>query len=199
MARMSADERRALLIDAAITVMAREGVAHTTTRAIVAEAGMQIGVFHYCFRSKEELILQVMQSMSRRTFAAVAGVLTMSRDPEELIQLATRAYWTDIAANPHEHLLSYELTQHALRQPGDEDAAVVQYANYYTGMEEFLTNIASIAGFSWRTPVDVLGRFVLAAIEGITIQWLVSRDEPMALALLDRLAAQLREDAGLAQ
>ena len=46
MARMSAADRRDKLVDAAIAVMSREGVANTTTRAIVAEAGMQIGVFH---------------------------------------------------------------------------------------------------------------------------------------------------------
>src|SRR5438552_2040265 len=114
MARMSAADRRALLVDAAIEVMCREGAAHTTTRAIVAEAGMQIGVFHYCFRSKEELVLEVMTTLGRRTYAAVNEVLPLSSDPVELIHLATRAYWTHIAAYPLEHLLTFELTQFAL-------------------------------------------------------------------------------------
>lgn len=197
MARMSVADRRALLTDAAIAVMAREGVANTTTRMIVAEAGMQIGVFHYCFRSKEELVVEVTRAMGRRTFAAATGVLTMSQDPAELIHLATRAYWTDVQARPLEHLMSYELTQHALRHPGDEGAATEQYAGYYAGMEQFLSVIAEVGGCSWRTPVDQLARFALATIEGITLQWLVSHDDAMALVVLDQLAAHLCADAGL--
>ena len=197
MARMSAAERRALLVEAAIAVMTREGVAHTTTRAVVAEAGMQIGVFHYCFRSKEELTLEVMETISRRMFAAVADALTSSTDPAEIIHRALRAYWADIEANPLQHLLNRELTQHALREPGEEEAAVVQYAGYAAGIEAFLSEIARVGDCTWRTPVDQLARFTLAAIEGTTIQWLISRDERMTVLLLDHLAAHLRADAGL--
>ncbi|WP_327320490.1 TetR family transcriptional regulator [Streptomyces sp. NBC_01235] len=49
MARMALKERREELIAAAIRVVTREGVARTTTRSIVREAGMTLGVFHYCF------------------------------------------------------------------------------------------------------------------------------------------------------
>ena len=49
-ARIPADERRQQLVEAAIRVMARDSVAQATTRAIVGEAGMPLGVFHYCFR-----------------------------------------------------------------------------------------------------------------------------------------------------
>jgi hypothetical protein len=58
MARMSAAERRALLVEAAIVVMSREGVAHTTTRAAVAGAGMQSGVVHYCSRLTQHALRQ---------------------------------------------------------------------------------------------------------------------------------------------
>ncbi len=197
MARMSVTQRRALLVEAAIAVMSRDGVAHTTTRAVVAEAGMQIGVFHYCFRSKEELILEVMETISRRMFAAVADVFSSSTDPAEIIHGALRAYWGDIRANPLQHLLNRELTQHALRQPGEEAAAVAQYAGYADGIEAFLVEIARIGGCTWRTPVDELARFTLATIEGVTIQWLVSRDEQMSQRLLDHLAAHLCADAEL--
>jgi AcrR family transcriptional regulator len=186
-----------MLVDAAIAVMSREGVAHTTTRAIVAEAGMQIGVFHYCFRSKEELVLEVIRTIGQRSFAAVAEVRTRSTDPAELIHLATRAYWEHIAANPLEHLLTFELTQYALRQPGHEDAATEQYASYYASTERLLTALCEVGDCTWRTPVDRLARFTLATVEGITMQWLVSRDDAMARALLDQLAQHLCDDAGL--
>ena len=51
MPRIAVDARRELLVEAAIRVMARDGVAKATTRSIVAEAGMALAAFHYSFRS----------------------------------------------------------------------------------------------------------------------------------------------------
>ena len=197
MARMSAAERRALLVEAAIAVMSREGVAHTTTRAVVAEAGMQIGVFHYCFRSKEELILEVMRTIGRRSFDAVAEVLTQSTDGTELLRLATRAFWSHIREHPLERLLVFELTHFALRYPGHEDAAREQYAGYLASTEQFLTAVARVSGCTWRTPVDQLARFTLGSVEGVSLQWLVDRDDDMALRMFDRIADQLIAECGL--
>lgn len=197
MARMSVEERRAKLIDAAIVVLARDGVAATTTRAIVAEAGMAIGVFHYCFRSKDELVLEVMRAINSRSYEAVGAVLQEPATPTERMRNAVRAYWSHIQAAPLEHLLTYELTHYALRQPGQNGAAIEQYASYYSGMEQLLGAFAQLGGFTWRTPMDALLRYTLAVIEGVTFQWLVHRDDVMAQRLLDHLADHLIADAGL--
>ena len=144
MTRMTAAERRALLVEAAIVVMSRDGVARTTTRAVVAEAGMQIGVFHYCFRSKDELILEVMHTIGRRSLSAVAEVLARSTDTAELLRLASRAFWTHIEAHPLERLLVFELTHYALRQPGQEEAAAAQYAGYQAGTDPELDQAVAL-------------------------------------------------------
>ncbi|WP_279106988.1 TetR/AcrR family transcriptional regulator [Gordonia paraffinivorans] len=60
--QISADVRRRLLMDAAMTVMKREGIAAASTRAICQEAGMAHGVFHYCFRSKYELFAALIEA-----------------------------------------------------------------------------------------------------------------------------------------
>ena len=54
--RLSSAERRALLLQAALRVIAEQGVAGATTRAIVAEAGMSLASFHYAFRSHAEMM-----------------------------------------------------------------------------------------------------------------------------------------------
>src|SRR4051794_26644382 len=197
MARMSAAERRAILIDAAITVMSREGVPHSTTRAIVAEAGMQIGVFHYCFRSKEELVLEVMREISHRSVVAVESAMQSSSDPAEVISSAVEAYWHHIENHPRVPLPSYELTSYAWRQRGNEGAAVAQYEYSYAAMAEGLRKAAEAGGFEWRTRVDALPPFVLAIVEGVTFQWLVNKDVDRARVLIDQLVDHLRRDAAL--
>jgi len=56
-------------------------------------------------------------------------------------------------------------------------------------------SLALVAGLALM--FDQLARFTLATVEGITFQWLVSRDEAMTRRLLDQLAAYLCVDAGV--
>ena len=56
MAYLSADDRRESILDAAVDVIASEGLAKMTTRRIAERAGAPLGALHYCFRNKEELL-----------------------------------------------------------------------------------------------------------------------------------------------
>ena len=198
-ARMSAEERRAELIDAAVVVLSRDGVAGTTTRSIVAEAGMQIGVFHYCFRSKEELMREVMKTVSEHSFDAVREVLAGGGDASELISGVIDAHWAHLCSRPQEHLLVYELTHYALRQPGEQPAAQAQYEHYLQAFEGFLHTVEEVGGVTWRSRTEVLSRLILATLQGLTFQWLVDRDDVMARQMLDDLIGRLHREAGLAE
>lgn len=189
MARLSAGERRAQLIDAAISVMAREGVAKATTRAIVAEAGLPLGVFHYCFRSKEELFGQVIEAITSRGVAAAMGeVVGRHHTVRDIIRASARAYWAEITRSPGERQVSYELTQYALRQPGLADVARRQYEHYLRQNIGFLTAVADSAGVEWTTPVPALARYLLGLIDGTTLIWLADRDREKAIAVFDEFA-----------
>ena len=59
MGRVSCAERRAALVRAALRVIHRDGVNGATTRAIVAEAHMSLASFHYAFRSRDEMIREL--------------------------------------------------------------------------------------------------------------------------------------------
>ncbi|HSV41743.1 MAG TPA: TetR family transcriptional regulator [Nocardioidaceae bacterium] len=182
MGRMSADERRELLVQAAIRVMTRDGVANATTRAIVAEADMPLGVFHYCFRSKEELIEQVMAAINEGTFDAVLPALTGNESFEEIVSGGLRAYWAHVVRDPQPHQLTYELTQYALRNA--PDAAHKQYDLYYDLTSKFLAATGEIAQHDWKVPVERLARYLLSVIEGVTFQWLVDGDADAGLDVL---------------
>jgi AcrR family transcriptional regulator len=194
---MSAAERRDRLIDAAIAVMARDGVPNTTTRAIVAEAGMQIGVFHYCFRSKDELIGEVARTINERSIDAVGEVLARTDDPAELIQGCVEAYWRRVESDPLEFQLIFELTHFALRQEGWRDGARAKREENVEAVSALLTAIAEKGSFTWRSPMEVLARYVLATLEGITFQWVVHRDAACAELLFATLVDWLYADAGL--
>jgi TetR/AcrR family transcriptional regulator, regulator of biofilm formation and stress response len=76
MARVPVEERRAALVDAALRVMVRGGLAAGTTRAVVAEAGMSLASFHYAFASRDELLRELVRRVVGREFSAAAAGMT---------------------------------------------------------------------------------------------------------------------------
>lgn len=194
MARMSVTERRQRLIDAAITAMLRDGVPDTSTRSIVAEAGMQIGVFHYCFRSKDELIVEVARTINQRAFSEIGDILSTSSSAEEAIRKGTTAYWNHVRANREERLLLFELTQSALRHEEQGAAALEQYHTYLHGMSGFLAAAAALENRRWRSGSDHMARYILAVLQGASLQWLVTSEEPETTAVLDHMVQTVVAD-----
>src|SRR5882762_5619620 len=91
--RLAVAERRRMLIAAAARVMARDGIAQTTTRAITAEAGMPRGSFHYCFRSKDELLRELATTVVGDMVQAAREVWATDRPIEENLKAGLRAIW----------------------------------------------------------------------------------------------------------
>ena len=69
--RLSADERQAAMINAALELIAEQGLAGTTVRAIAARAGVTPGLIRHYFASKQDLIAAAfeyhMSSMTQRS------------------------------------------------------------------------------------------------------------------------------------
>src|SRR2546430_7961718 len=63
----TAAERRADIIAATIRVLARDGIAETTTRKISAEAEVNQATLRYYFGSKDDLLFAVLQEMMQTT------------------------------------------------------------------------------------------------------------------------------------
>jgi len=78
--RVTAQDRRQQLIDAAIRVAEREGIAATTTRRIAAEAGARLATVHYCFRSKQELLEGVLSAIITELSEAARGHVRPGHD-----------------------------------------------------------------------------------------------------------------------
>ncbi|MFC4943388.1 TetR/AcrR family transcriptional regulator [Pseudonocardia sp. GCM10023141] len=195
MARVSAEVRREELVEAAIRVMARDGVAAATTRAIVAEAGMQLGFFSYCFTSKHELFLQVIETINRRNLLAGLSVIEPGEDLRSTMRASVRAYFRAVEENPGEHQVTYELTQVALRTPELADLARRQYEHYLQACADYLTTAAAASGTQWSAPLPVLARALHSALDGATLAWIVDRDSAAALDVLALFADHLATSA----
>jgi AcrR family transcriptional regulator len=180
-----------MLLAAAARVMARDGIAQTTTRAITEEAGMPRGSFHYCFRSKDELLRELITVVVGDMVQAARDAPGERGDLLQRLRTGLRALWGSVTEHPDEQLVLYELTTYALRDPATVELARWQYESYYGQATEYLTFVAEQEGIGWSLPMPTLARLLVTVIDGLSLNWLPDRDSAAALGVLDAFAAHL--------
>lgn len=191
MTRISAPERRAALIDAALRVTAREGIARATTRAVVAEAGMSLASFHYAFDSRDELIDELIRTVVARELQAVVPDLEPGIGLRDLVERGLVRYLEHLRADPEHEQAMLELTQYALRSPERRPLAIGQYARYTELATGTLNLAAAHTGAVWRVPVEQVAHVLVAFTDGLTLTWLVDRDDDAAHRVAEAAAGAI--------
>ncbi|MFB6832918.1 TetR/AcrR family transcriptional regulator [Streptomyces hydrogenans] len=189
MAHVPAAERRPQLINAAITLMAREGIAAGSTRAIAAELGVAQTTVHYTFGTKEDLYRAVMEQLTSNLVAQVEGAAPEGAGFEETIAALAVALWRTVEEGASGYRLLTELAMHALRTPGLGEARAAYYRQVNEVTERIVTEAASRTGFVLAQPADLLARFFLSGFDGLTMQRLYMPDKPTVEVDLGALVA----------
>jgi len=197
MTRMPSAERRCQLTEAAIRAMTRDGVPRTTTRSIAAEAGVSLSVFHCCFDSKHALIESVIETVTQHSVTVVREAIRPKATLRETVPAGFQAYWNHVSAHPGEHMLTYQLTQYALREPGFAHPARRQYELYSDTYTELVEQLSREMDFALRVPALVLARYPAAMTDGLTLNFLVLGDDSAWAGVLgtitDHVAGLVRE------
>jgi len=192
MTRIPPAARRTALVQAALRVVARDGVAAATTRRIVAEAGMPLASFHYVFSSRDELMAELVE-------LAVAGEqsdLEPAFDPppadlRDAIRSGLEHYFEGVRADPDREKAMFELTQWALRDAAFAPLAGRQYERYYEVAERAAVDAARLTGSTWSLPTADVARLLVTLTDGLTVAWLATRDDRAAAATIDFAAGAL--------
>ncbi|MGY1814573.1 TetR/AcrR family transcriptional regulator [Blastococcus sp. SYSU D00820] len=184
MARVAAADRREALLAAALRVMARDGPAAGTTRAIVAEAGMSLASFHYAFASRDELLAELVHRVVGRELAAATAGMDPAAGLDGVLRRAADGYLEHLERDPGAEQLMLELTLHAVRDPALRPLAAEQYRAYTAAASRLLEEAAAATGARWRRPVPELARLLVTLVDGATTTWLVDRDTDATRAVL---------------
>jgi AcrR family transcriptional regulator len=189
-ARLSANERRQRLLDAAARVIARDGIANTTTRAITDEADMPRGMFHYCFDSKDELLGQLIQRHVTDMVEAATAEWRPDKPLAENLSAGMNAILNTGTTHPNEELISYELLIYALRS-GLPGIAADQYRDYSRQAADYLQFVAKKASIRWALPLETLARMLATFVDGSMLHWLADQELDATRAAIDGFAASL--------
>jgi AcrR family transcriptional regulator len=197
--RLSVDERRAQLVEAAIGLAEKSGVAGVTTRDVARAAGVSLGVVHYCFENKDALMIALVKALSDELRdpveadeqlwqSAGTGVHAL----RNLLRACLAVMWLNVEAGRSRQQLTYEVTVYALREGARtppklaiaRDQYVFQDANVAIIIEHARVGTST----KWTVPVETLSRFILASIDGIVLRWLLDDDSAAAREALDLVA-----------
>lgn len=180
------------LIAAAFRAVARDGLADTNVKSIAAEAGVNPGLLHYHFASKDAL-LETAVTAASDAYIAGLDALIAAHPREKLLD----AYIADAAANldAHRDLFRVRLSL-GVRAMNDAGLAARLEADNAEARERLALIFAAGAGRSAPAAIDMLrARLSKAGFEGLMLAWLSQPDFPMRAAF-DEWVAGMRSGLG---
>lgn len=189
MTRMSLSERRQRLVEAASRVVAREGVAGSTTRAIVAEADMPLASFHYAFESHSALMREVMIKVVTETLSLINASLSGDTLPEA-VETGITAYLQIMRSGPEQQQSLLELYHYALRTPEHRGLATAAIERTYRELEATLAGFAAEHGISYTVPTRQIALHIIVVIDGYTMAVVRAGDSDLLRATV-RPTAQM--------
>lgn len=187
MARISASDRRAAFVAATVRLIAREGLAATSTRAIAAEAEMPLSSLHYVFDTREQLI-----ELAVRTIAADFRM----RLDVEAIDFATVATAVHTAfgqrleyakSHPTMTLAAYECMTYAARTDVLASLGTSRWSEDMLFIRFLLEMLRLRQRVRFTIESEKLAAMVLTIVEGIIFSWTKTRDDDNAWLGVDAI------------
>ena len=161
--RASGRARRAALLDAAVEVIAEQGVAGATHRSIAARAGMSTSTTSYFFSSLDQLIAAALhvvgERIVQRVDAVTAQVAESELSPRESIDRFVDAVMSEPEADT---VAQFEIYLECRRRPHLQPTAHRIMASIERGAEASLQALG-IADAGERAPM------VVAMLDGLAL------------------------------
>jgi DNA-binding transcriptional regulator YbjK len=161
--RVTTLARRRALLDAAIEVIAEQGIGRATHREIARRAGLPLGTTSYFFDSIEDLVLEAQRVFSQELLARIDALRALLADQRMTPRQAIDGLADVLLAEPAAQIISqFDVYLHATRQPELRDAVAAVIAGF-----EALTEAALTAAGA-RRPHQAARAFV-ALIDGFAL------------------------------
>jgi DNA-binding transcriptional regulator YbjK len=165
-------KRRTEILEATLRLLAREGAAPLTMRAVAAEANVPLTATTYYFESKDELILEAWRLHAEREAARVSRAteaIASRLSPPEVADRMARFVHDGLGPARESLLAEFELLVQAARQPELEELTRV----WHQAIREQVREILAAAG-SPQPELDA--RLVVAITAGLEVDNLGAAD-----------------------
>lgn len=176
-------ERRQEILDRTLDVVASRGIDGTSFRAVGEAIGVSHAALRHYFSSREDLLVEVLRERDRASDRALGdtdGVfarLTVVADRNVREPSLVTLYTTLLGASV---------------EPGNETARDFFTARFEHARDDLVTQLREELAASGRhtdADLDQVASLIIAAFDGLQVQWLLDRDVDISgtLRLLERV------------
>jgi len=195
MARMSPDDRRSAIIDAALAVARRKGLAAVTVRDVAHEMGTSSGLIHHYFETMDDVLAAAFERVAGEELAETETILADAGSPVAVLAGFLDSYapvgedwsfqlwldaWAEAARRPALRLASSRLN---LRWAGLLEKAIED------GVEDGTFRCADPTGAAWR---------ILSVVDGLALQVVAHRTIVDRQHMLSWAATATERELGMA-
>ncbi|MGW2248996.1 TetR/AcrR family transcriptional regulator [Kitasatospora sp. NPDC001660] len=172
MAHVPAAERRPQLVQAALDLMSREGVAAGSTRAIAAELGVAQATVHYTFGTKKDLYRAVVEQLTADFIGQVRAASPGDGPFGEQVRTLVHALWDAATGEDGRCVLLSEFGALAMRDPDLQEIMLALQREVEGTAAEMLTALAAAHGLTLPTPAREIAVHFLSGFDGLTARHL---------------------------
>lgn len=190
MARVSAEQRRLDFIDAAVRVIAEQGIGGATTRKIAEAADAPLATLHYCFHTKEQLFFAVFEHMSTEILDGHSQAIKGHGDLAVAAARIVRKTMEWCKQHPNYSRVQFDLLLWGLRRESkDGEWAPRVYGHFTDAYSRVLAG--SIGPNDDPALVEPLSRVVVGLVDGLALQWVTNPDDVRLEADVDLACAMI--------
>jgi AcrR family transcriptional regulator len=167
-------ERKTRILDAAWSVVNRDGFEGATTRTIAEEAGVNIAMLNYYFGSKEALLSELLDHTARNALTSVREAMNQTGTVAEVLRNGFTELWGAIYRHPA--LLPYNLV---LRSNYDLEARRMSqalYLDYRAAIAEYLSRTLALSGEEIIVPLEQFAQAIVSGYNGIMLDFMIYQD-----------------------
>lgn len=183
---------RTALIEAAAELFARKGFHATSLEEIAQAAGFTRGAIYKNFKSKEEILISVVDWTIERQLVAYADALENADASTADRVLAAVEVWTRVFQRDADlALLELELRLHALRNEEFRPRLAEWERHQLSRVARFIAEQSRASGLTLTVPPEDLAAIALAGVEGLSqaasVQGLTAERSNRLVELLFRM------------
>ncbi len=186
--RLPASERRAQLLDVAMTVFAANGYHGTSMNGVAKAAGVTKPVLYQHFTSKRDLYVELIEDVADRLANEVVRAAKAAESNYQSTVDALCAYFSFVEQNQREFQLLFGRSA-----PKDDDTA-----NGSQMVESRMSATIAELLSEWldSATVETYARAIVTMSEGVCRHWLTQLERPSAEDLAEQLAGLILTGLG---
>lgn len=185
------EERRGRLVDAALQLAADQGIEHVNLRAAAHSAGIAWEAAQEVFDDHTDLLQAMSTSVTTKNISPETLKLDAEGPVGEVLEAVALQVWAALSARRDYQLISYEIALIALRRTVLRPLVTAQYDKARAFALSILSAFAEHQGITWARPIDELARYTATFLDGVSMAWVVDRDDEAAAEQVRMMAQYL--------